>query len=109
MYKWDPRPKELRADLTKQQINDFVRDLQTVSAATNQECMWETSLTVSYEDYNLDDNRKQILFKLTRQLEESLTPTDSVATKVSNHGAYEISGTKEQSKSTVWFRERHYC
>ena len=108
MYKWDPRPKELRGDLTKQQINDFVRDLQTVSAATNQECMWETSLTVSYEDYNLDDDRKQILFKLTRQLEESLTPTDSVATKVSNHGAYEKSGTKVQSKSTVWFRERHY-
>ena len=108
MYKWDPRPKELRGNLTKQQINDFVRDLQTVSAATNHESMWETSLFISYDNYNLEDDRKQILLQLTRQLEESLTPADSVATKVSDHGAYEISGTKEQSKSTIWFRERHY-
>lgn len=108
VYNWDPRPKEHRGSLTNRQINDFIIDLQTISASTQEESMWETSLRIFYEDYELDVEHKETLFKYVQHLEESLVPNDISAKQMSAHGAYELLGTQQQSMSPAWFQERQY-
>ena len=108
VYDWDPRPKEHRGEVTKQQINSFVIDLQSVCAATNeQESMWETSLRIFYEDYKLNNERITVLQGHVATLEENLSPS-SISTPSRSFGAAEIPGTADQSNSLAWFRERQY-
>ena len=81
VYDWDPRPKELRGEVTKQQINNFIIDLQSASAAMNkQESMWETSLRTFYEDYELGKERKTVLLEQVATLEENLSPSSTCIT-----------------------------
>ena len=41
VYHWDPRPKEHRGEVTSQEINKFIIDLQSASVAINdRESMW---------------------------------------------------------------------
>ncbi|XP_025111588.1 uncharacterized protein LOC112574606 [Pomacea canaliculata] len=108
VYKWDPRPKEHRGSLTNRQINDFIIDLQNISASTQEESMWETSLRILYEDYDLEVERKKTLLKHVQQLEESHIPNDISAKQMSAYGAFELLGTQEQSMSLLWIQERQY-
>ena len=108
VYDWDPRPKEHRGEVTKQQINNFIIDLQSASAALNkQESMWETSLRNFYEDYELGKERKTVLLEQVATLEENLSPS-SKCIPAGSFGAAEIPGTADQSDSPAWFRERQY-
>ena len=55
IYNWDPRPENYRDNVNTKQLNEFIRDLQSIrSTASNQESMWETSFRLTYEDYELD-------------------------------------------------------
>ena len=58
--------------------------------------MWETQLQYTYNDYNLDCERKGVLLEQINALHENLKPEASM----------EIPGTQEQSKSEKWFSER---
>lgn len=106
VYNWDPRPKELRREVTSQEINKFIIDLQSASVAINEgESMWETSLRISYEDYELTNDRRSQVQDQVNLLEENLSPPSTTAGRVS---AVEIPGTSDQSNSPTWFRERQY-
>eukprot|EP00112_Aurelia_sp_Birch-Aquarium-sp1_P016363 Seg3703.1 transcript_id=Seg3703.1/GoldUCD/mRNA.D3Y31 product="hypothetical protein" protein_id=Seg3703.1/GoldUCD/D3Y31 len=76
------------------------------SSKTNEVSRWELSLTMKYEDYTLEEERKTILKTLVNDLEESLK---DVFTGTGGQVEYtEIPGTKEQSASLRWFEERRY-
>lgn len=40
VYHWDPRPKEHRGEVTSQEINKFIIDLQSASVAIDEGSMW---------------------------------------------------------------------
>ena len=108
VYDWDPRPKEHRGEVSKQQINNLIIDLQSASAAINkQESMWETALRFFYEDYELGKERKTVLLEQLATLEENLSPS-STCIPAGSFGAAEIPGTAGQSDSPAWFRERQF-
>ena len=106
VYNWDPRPKKYRKEIRNEQINDFVRDLQSISSTSNEESMWETSLRITYKDYELDGDRKTELQGMVALLEESLQPNNPQTERP--YGAFEMPGTQQQSNSLAWFRERQY-
>lgn len=72
--------------------------------------MWETSLRISYEDYELNNDRKSQLQNQVILLEETLSPPSTTAGRF---GAVEKAGTSDQSNSPAWFRESQavpdYC
>ena len=72
-----------------------------------QESMWETSLRIFYEDYELGKERKTVLLEQVAILEENLSPS-SKCIPAGSFGAAEIPGTADQSDSPAWFRERQY-
>ena len=83
VYHWDPRPKEHREEVTSQEINKFIIDLQSASVAINEgESMWETSLKISYEDYELNNDRKSQLQDHVILLEENLSPSKYYSWKI---------------------------
>ena len=87
IYEWDPRPKYLQKEtICSKELNNFIKDLQKISSNTNEESMWETSLQITYEDYELSEERKVILQQLVTKLEEGLT-------LVSNSGLYLVPNT----------------
>lgn len=91
VYHRDPRPKEHRGEVTSQEINNFIIDLQSASVAINEgESMWETSLRISYEDYELNNDRNSQLRGQVILLEENLSPPSPTAGRF---GAVEIPGT----------------
>lgn len=106
LYDWDPRPMNHRNNFSNEHTNSFLRNLQEYSSKTNEVSMWELSLTMKYEDYTLEEERKTILKTLVNDLEESLK---DVFTGTGDQVEYtEIPGTKEQSASLRWFEERRY-
>ena len=68
--------------------------------------MWETSLRLTFEDYELDEERKVILQEMVSILEDSLQPINPQSPV--SYGAVEVPGTQEQSKSKLWFQARKY-
>ena len=80
VYYWDPRPKEHRGEVTKQQRNNFNIDLQSACADANeQESMWETSLRTFHEDYKLSNERKTVLQEQVATLRKIFLPVVHVA------------------------------
>lgn len=67
--------------------------------------MWETSLRICYEDYELNNDRKSQLRGQVILLEENLSPPSTTAGRF---GAVEIPGTSDHSNSAALLRERQY-
>lgn len=65
----------------------------------------ETSLRISYEDYELNNDRKSQLQDQVILLEENLSPPSTTAGRF---GAVETPGASDQSNSPARFRERQY-
>lgn len=72
--------------------------------------MWETSLRISYEDYELNNDRKSQLQNQVILLEETLSRPSTTAGRF---GAVAKPGKSDQSNSPAWFRESRavpdYC
>ena len=98
---WDPRPAELCGKVGKKEINMFLEDLSRISAQSKEISMWELSLKRQYDDFQLTEERKQMLQNLTVILEQSLFGYNEVEPK-------ELQGTKSQSMSWIWFSERQF-
>ena len=96
---WDPIPKELRGKNGMRETNDFLKDLNEISSKTNQVSMWELPIPMSYEDYTLSEERKEVLQILTQSLEEAFNGFNEI-------GAKEIEGTLGQKGSPRWYEER---
>ena len=65
--------------------------------------MWETSLRITYKDYELDGDRKTELQDMVALVEESLQPHNPQGERP--YGAFEMHGTQ---RVLAWFRERPY-
>ena len=61
--------------------------------------MWELSIPMSYEDYTLSEERKEVLQILTQSLEGAFNGFNEI-------GAKEIEGTLGQKGSPRWYEER---
>ena len=90
---FDPRPAKYRK-ISSNHVNNFVCNLHTISANQNKVSMWETQLTITYSDYNLEDT--SVIEQQVSDLMSNLTP-DSLS---------EVEGTKGQNESEKWYSER---
>ena len=90
---FDPRPAKYRK-VSSSHINNFVRNLQAISADQKKTAMWETQLTITYDDYNLEDT--SVLEQQVSNLMANLTP-DCLS---------QMEGTTPQNKSEKWYSER---
>ena len=71
MIDFDPRPAKYRK-VSSSHINNFVCNLHAISADQKQPAMWEPQLTVTYDDYNLEDT--SVLEQQVGKLMANLTP-----------------------------------
>ena len=93
VIEFDPRPAKYRK-VTSSHINNFVCNLHRISADQNKTTMWETQLTVTYNDYNLEDT--SVLEQQVSDLMANLSPAC----------LSQIDGTKAQNESERWYSER---
>ena len=77
VHLFDPRPTCYQNSHDSSGINKFICALQTASAASipNSPSMFETILSLTYEDYSLSHDEKQILEIKCMKLIENLCPT----------------------------------
>ncbi|XP_065070738.1 uncharacterized protein LOC135695544 [Rhopilema esculentum] len=99
---WDPRPVNFRGRPNNQDINEFVKDLQVISCKENNQSMWQMTLKINYEDYDLIDERRDLLATYVRILKECLMENN----KGVHNGPMEIVGTSRRSTSPRWHSER---
>ena len=96
VIEFDPRPAKYR-DVKAHHIDNFLRNVQALSQAKGEGVsMWETQLQVTYNDYHLECERKEVLLEQVNALFANLKPEALI----------EIPGTQGQSKSEKWFSER---
>ena len=93
MIDFDPRPAKYRK-VSSSHINNFVRNLKAISADQKKTAMWETQLTITYDDCNLEDT--SVLEQQVSNLMSNLTP-DCLS---------QMEGTTLQNKSEKWYSER---
>lgn len=65
----------MKREVKNEYINEFVRNLQSLSSNTKDMSMWEVQLKITYKDYELDNSNTVLLHELTNQLLHNLTPT----------------------------------
>ena len=71
---------------------------------------WDSVFQISYEDYEVTPERREIIQVLKMQwlsnMFENLERYEN--DELSNHFAFHITGTEEQSMSDQWFNERNF-
>ena len=106
---FDPRPAHLRSTSTSE-INSFIRDNQISSMNHGFLSNWDSVFQISYEDYEVTAERKEVIQHLKIQwlsnMLESLEKYEN--DNLTNYSAFHITGTKDQSNSDQWFSERKY-
>ncbi len=94
----DPRPPEMRTTSTAE-LNTFIIEQQLFPTAT----MW-SDLPLSYENFKLSDDRRQLLMQHTDEFMQALdfdltnAPSDDLSTTAGKH----ITGTTSQRLSDAW-------
>ena len=89
MIDLDPRPAKYR-----KVSSSHINNLQAISADQKKTAMWETQLTITYDDYNLED--PSVLEQQVSNLMANLTP-DCLS---------QMEGTTPQNKGEKWYSER---
>jgi hypothetical protein len=90
--KFDPCPSS-----TEMNSDQFLRGLQSLHGS----CMWENLIFFTYEDYDLDNERKAVLHRQVKMFEDGLgndIDRYSADTLSSDDGVH-VSGSEEQSLS----------
>lgn len=93
VIEFDPRPAKYRK-VRSSHINNFVCNLHRISADQNKTAMWETQLTVTCNDYDLEDT--SVLEQQVSDLMANLSPAC----------LSQIDGTKAPNESERWYSER---
>jgi hypothetical protein len=120
-YNWDPRPPDQRCTTTDE-IHDFINNLEQlgvckkhsppVPCTCQETCppMWLDVIQHHYDDYEVDEDRLQVLQQLSTdfvaglQLEVNQANDDSFS---NDHGVH-FGTTIKQADSTLWFDLRKY-
>ena len=101
LYNWDPRPENQRT-ISEDHITDFINGLDS----TDRSPMWLTILSVTYEDFVLDnsesDSYKSLIDHFIAEFQENNYAI--LGTKIS----CEIPFTTEQANSQLWHTERQF-
>ena len=103
----DPRPLQLR-HTSKEEIHDFIKANQTSSMKHGYLSNWDSILSITYDDYAVNFDRRIIIYELRQQFTKNLVlslqeyGTDLLTTDK----AYHITGTEEQSVTSKWHTER---
>ena len=102
----DPRPVHLR-HTTDQERFDFIKDIQASSAKLGYQSNWDPTLKITYEDYNLSDQRKNELLQLTDQFILNLASSVNKEQNRIGTGIH-LNNTLNQSLNDEWFYQRKY-
>ena len=106
---FDPRPPHLRST-SKEEINSFIVDNQISSMNHRFLSNWDSVFQISYENYEVTEERKEIIQDLKIQwlsnMFESLERFGN--DDLTNDSAFHITGTEDQSNNDKWFSERKY-
>ncbi len=101
VIKFDPRPETERGIVSDVSVNNF---LSNMSSSTTS--MWETIFTYKYDDYELTDERKNVLCQWQSILLANLTP-DINNISLNNTYATMLANTEDQSTCSVWNSHRY--
>jgi hypothetical protein len=99
VYYYDPRPQDKRCT-NVDEVNEFVSQLTTLKKP----CMWLDVLFYQYKDYDIDEDRKNLLRGFSNDLVEGLkdeimsAPDDNLSSDSSVH----FGDTVSQSASEHW-------
>lgn len=104
-YDFDPRPADKRSTTTEE-INSFVGHLEQMKKPS----MWLDVLKQKFEDYEVDDNRRNILKVLSNEFLQGLhqqinsAPLDPMS---NDHGIH-FGATVDQADCQLWLDLRKY-
>jgi hypothetical protein len=96
---YDPRPTNKRTT-TEEEINKFVFDLRNLPKP----CMWLDILTYQYEDYDIDQERQNVLIFLSNDLVNALGQEliTAPADELSSESGVHFGNTVSQAASEIW-------
>ena len=98
---WDPRPENLRC-VKDDDIKNLVVDLQ----ADNNPSMWVTLLSITYDDFKLEQPDITIYRNMAMQFFQDLANHN--LTLLKSEICHEIPDTQDQAKSDRWHSEREF-